>query len=309
MKSKRYRIRPWFAVGVLLLLCRTSAEANEVWFVDTRPAQVTEDGRIEQLGIERLAEETDGAARWLPSDLGEFLKNADPDIPTVVMIHGNLMSRQEAKQYGLKFHRLTRDAGKHRLVVWSWPSSKQGRCIRADARIKALRADSQGITLAAFLKELGQAQPGGKTAILGFSYGAKVTCRALDRLGRDPEFRGNETEAGLRIRTILLAAAMDCPSLSPGRCYGNALSATDEMLVHVNPEDKTLRFYPMLWKLCGPQAAGKEGLTLSGVSLENRRKVKSVNVHRILGEAHGFMPSLRGLLACQNDFRHYALFE
>ena len=295
-------------LGFLAFIRSVDVIADDVWFIDTRSAQVTPDGKIGFLSVEKLSSTPDSSKQWMPSSLDEFLRTHDPEKPMVIMIHGNLMPRPEARSHGLAFYRYSRKIGDHRLVVWCWPSEKQYCRIRPDAQTKAIRADTQGPCLAAFLREFGSAKPNSKVSILGFSYGAKVMCKALDILGREQESseRGNNA---LRIRPILLAAAMDRSSLAPRHNYGHALDMVDEMLIHVNRNDKTLRFYPLLFRLHGPQAIGKEGVSLAGVSPENRRKVKSVRVDHLIGEDHGFMKSLFGIIACENDFRHYVLFE
>ncbi len=193
--------------------------------------------------------------------------------------------------------------------MWSWPSERTDLPIRQDALLKAKRADVQARYLAAFLRKLGS---GSKVSLVGFSFGAKLACEMLQLLADTAEYPFSEEDGkfghGLQLRTVLLAAAMDRQSLQPGREYGQALSSTEEMLVHVNPKDSTLRWYPLLVGCGGPKALGREGAVLGSAPPEYRHKIRSRYVQRLIGHDHGFMKSLLGLLACREDFRHYALF-
>jgi len=212
------------------------------------------------------------------------------------------MSRAEAKAFGKIFYQQGQNIGRHRLLFWSWPSEKIDCRIRRDAQIKASRADAQSEFLIAFLHSL---PADSKVSLVGFSFGAKLICNTLQHYIERIDGR---SEHALRIRTVLLAAAMDQASLQPSRKYGSALEATEKMLVHVNPLDSTLLFYPLLNGCGGPEAIGKEGVNRYGMSPESTAKIKSVNVSRIIGRKHGFMDSLRAFLVCRDDFKTYALF-
>ena len=257
---------------------------DDVWFADTRPGTVA---------LSRL--ETN---RWETTTDQEFLDTFDADVPLIVVVHGNWMSRTEAKSYGLLFHSLSRNADPHRLLIWSWPSEKMDCRIRRDAQIKAVRADAQSEYLLAFLRSLPAES---KVSLIGFSYGAKLICSTLQH-SVDP------SEQIRRVRAVLLAAAMDQGSLRPGGKYGDALQATEKLLVHVNPLDSTLRFYPLLYGCGGPEAVGKAGVNRNGLSAESAAKIKSVNVSRMIGREHGTKESLTTFLAYPNDFKTYALF-
>ena len=296
----------WFSTFTLFLCC--AAKADDVWFVDSRAAYVTPEGRVEMLSVEKLVDNT---GHWEHFGLNEFVETYDPSKPIIVMIHGNRMTQSEARQYGLAFHRFAKKKGDYRLVIWCWPSERRHCRVRPDVQQKAIRSEQHGPFVAAFLKEIGLSKPNSRVSILGFSYGARVTCSALDLLAKDKDYYDSETgTTRLKIQTVLLAAAMDCNSLMPSRSYGKALDVTEKMLVHINPDDDILRYYPLLWKLCGgSQAVGKKGVAMAGISRENRRKIKTVNVSRLLGEDHAIIKSLFGFLALDRDFRHYALFE
>jgi len=278
-------MKPVFPLFFVLLLAGAFPSfAADVWFADTRPGTVA---------LSRL--ETN---RWEASTSQEFLNTLDTDVPLVVVVHGNWMTRAEAKVYGLLFHRLSRNTGHHRLLIWSWPSEKTDCRVRRDAQIKAVRADAQSEYLLAFVHSL---PADCKVSLIGFSYGAKLVCNTLQHYVE-------MSEPARRIRAVLLAAAMDQASLQPRGKYGDALQATEKMLVHVNRQDSVLRFYPLLNGCGGPEAIGKAGVSRNGMSTESVAKIKSVNVSRMIGNEHGSKESLTTFLAFPNDFKTYALF-
>ncbi|MGL4594700.1 MAG: alpha/beta hydrolase [Thermoguttaceae bacterium] len=269
------------------------------------------DKHFERLYVNRLS---DDGKRWNDGNVDDFFATHDPTIPLVIIIHGNWMKLSDAKVHGIKFHQLAKDRGDFRLLVWSWPSERELRNIREDAKLKASRADVQARFLAEFLRRLPVQS---KVSLIGFSFGAKLASETLQLIAKTAEVSSEDSvlvEHGnighsLRLRTVLLGAAMDQQSLGIGHQYGLALSATEKMLIHVNNEDKTLCYYPLLVGLRGPQAIGKKGVSLAGMPQNYRNKIKSVNANPVLGNQHGFMFALRGLLAFKNDFRHFALFE
>lgn len=292
-------------------LCIGGANATDAWLVDTRGTTFqSEDGDIGHLTVNKLDRDSSDRFQWISSTQDDFLSTHDPDIPLVIIIHGNWMKFHEAKSHGIKFHGISRNRGEHRLLVWSWPSERALRNIRQDALLKARRADVQAKFLAAFLRKL---RPGSKVSLIGFSFGSKLACETLQLLADTAEYPHSEEEGkighGLQLRTVLLAAAMDRQSLAPDKQYDRALSSTEKMLIHVNQDDKTLRWYPLLKGCGGPRAVGREGVSTFGLSAEYADRIRSRNVRKLIGRAHGFETSLRAFLACRDDFSHYALFD
>ncbi|MDR1962245.1 MAG: alpha/beta hydrolase [Planctomycetaceae bacterium] len=271
------------------------AQAGDTWFVDTRSATTG----LEHLTVKKLGENSRSVRQWRSATLEEFLETHCPQKPLVIVIHGNWTTAADAQSHGMTFDRLLEKRGEHRLLIWSWSSERVACGIRKDALIKAQRAEDQANDLVLFLRNL---KPNSKVSLIGFSFGAKLVCETLQMLAT-AEGKRNE----LSIRSVLLAGALDCGSLAPNGKYGQALSETEKMLIHVNPDDETLCFYPLLVRIGGPQAIGKKGV--AGLSKENRPKIKSVNVARQLGTEHRFMASFQTLLAYKQDFRQYALFE
>lgn len=306
--------------GWFVFSCTPSLSAGDAWLIDARYASPQSgDASLERLVVNQLEQRESNRMQWAESTQNAFFDSYDPNIPLVVIIHGNWMTLPEAKSHGIAFHRLARKLGEHRLLVWSWPSERAMKKIRRDALLKARRADAHGHVLAMFLKKL---PAGSKVSVVGFSFGAKLACEALQGLSDDvprPQSMDMQVDTqpvdekpighGLRVRTILLAAAMDQGSLAPGRQYGHALRGTEKMLIHVNPDDCVLRWYPKMKSCNGPAAIGREGVSYGRFPVEYIEKVRSRNVMRLIGHDHGFMDSLAALLACRGDFLHYALFE
>lgn len=278
------------------------AEGSDAWIIDTRRASFDEnDDTPGNLLVNRSVKVYN---RWEPARLDEFYQTHDPAKPLVVIIHGNWMKLNDAKRYAMSFFRqVQKDDSDVRLLFWSWPSERRTDLgLREDALLKGRRAERQAMFLTHFLQQLPK---GSKVSLVGFSFGARLACETLELLETDARFDGE-----LHIRTVLLAAALDKGSLCPGKKYGNALSATEKMLVHVNPFDHTLKFYPWLVRGGrGPQAVGREDVNRRGMPEEYSEKIKSVSVQSHLGREHDFYQSLRALHGQENDYRFYLLFE
>jgi pimeloyl-ACP methyl ester carboxylesterase len=271
--------------------------AGDTWFIDTRPATAEPEHFI----VKKLDNTNQSAPVWRSATLEEFQETHVPQKPLVIVVHGNWMSPGKTMNYGTVFDRFSEKFGDFRLLLWGWHSERIPCGIRKDTLIKARRADDQASSLVSFLQTL---KPNSHVSLIGFSFGARLVCNTLQILADTQEIH-NE----LSIRSILLAGALDCGSLTPNGHYGQALSVTEKMLIHVNPDDEALCFYPLLVRIGGPQAIGKKGVFMNGLSENSRQKIKSVNVARQLGQDHAFTASFRTLIMYDKDFRQYALFE
>ncbi|MDR2755812.1 MAG: alpha/beta hydrolase [Planctomycetaceae bacterium] len=290
-----------FILIVILNMFVFGVRAGDTWFMDTRSATTEEP---EHLTVKKLDNNNQSVPVWRSATLEEFQETHVSQKPLVIVIHGNWMSSGNALSYGKIFdHFLEKieQSQEFRLLIWSWPSERILCGIRKDVLTKACRADEQAEYLVSFLQKLKQ---NSKVSLIGFSFGARLVCNTLQILSDTKEIDNR-----LSIRSILLAGALDCGSLTPKGRYGQALSVTEKMLIHVNPDDETLCFYPLLVRIGGPQAIGKKGVLMSGLSEEARRKIKSVNVARQLGTEHAFITSFQTLTTYEKDFRQYALFE
>jgi len=289
-----------------------SASASDLWVVDTRQTDCPPAKSLETLDFTQLEfkclQENETTYKWETSTAEKFIETFEPEKPLIVIVHGNWMSYREIFPFAYRFKQLAMRNVKDadcRIVFWSWRSDRTNLNVRKDALLKSQRAYTEARILASCLLHLPK---NSKVSLAGFSFGAGLICRSLQLLA-EYERAGSPSMPQLQLRAVLLAAAMDQSSLLPNRKYGNALGILDSMLIHVNTADDTLCWYPLLVGIGGPKAIGKEGVFTGGLSAQNRSKITSKNVAGVIGHEHGFMDSLRALLAVQGDFRKYCLFE
>ncbi|MDR2438652.1 MAG: alpha/beta hydrolase [Planctomycetaceae bacterium] len=278
----------------------SGVRAGDTWFIDTRSATT----ELEHLTVKKLDNKNQSVQVWRSAALEEFQETHVPQKPLVIVIHGNWTSSANALSYGKIFDRFLEKNEKsenYRFLIWSWPSERILCGIRKDILTKARRADEQADYLVSFLQKL---KPNSKVSLIGFSFGAGLVCNTLQLLADTKEIHNK-----LSIRSILLAGALDSGALTPNGRYGQALSVTEKMLIHVNPDDAALCFYPLLGRLGGSQAIGKKGALVNGLSKKTQQKIKSVNVAPQLGTEHAFVTSFQTLITYEKDFRQYALFE
>jgi dienelactone hydrolase len=319
-----------FPLFILLIFIQAGIQdsfAADLWIVSTRhtdlpSAESPFEIDFSQLGFKQLQENKEQNSttfEWKDSTAEEFAATHKPEKPLIIVIHGNWMTYPEIFPYAKQFKQLAgsysdnyRDNyGKNytdcRLVFLSWNSDRTNLPIRKDTLLKGRRADEQARILASCLLHLPE---NSKVSLVGFSFGAKLICQTLQQLATVEEITGGKVgKPKLRLRAVLLAAAMEQSSLLPNRRYGNALDIAESMLIHINSEDETLCWYPLLTGIGGPKALGKEGAFTGGISAENRGKITTKNVAGIIGSGHGFTLSLRALLTVRGDFPQYCLFE
>ncbi len=119
---------------------------------------------------------------WVKTGLGELLASDDPQVTTVVFLHGNRISHEEAFTKGWNAYRVAvRQASERpvRFVIWSWPSEAVRGPVN-DARVKAARTNPAGYFLAWLLDQLNPDVP---VCLWGHSFGAHVATGALHLLG------------------------------------------------------------------------------------------------------------------------------
>jgi hypothetical protein len=224
--------------------------------------------------------------------LDEFLATDDPNTVTVVFIHGNRITAQEASNDGLSTYRRIGLAGPCgpgvRYVIWSWPSDPLHGTLTRDAEIKAARTDAEAYYVASFL---GRIRGDVSINLIGFSFGARITGGALHlRGGGSVLGHALEAPATPRVaaaRATLIAAAMDCDWLMPGRRYGLAVGQVEHMLVTVNCDDIILRHYPRITDR-GVEAIGLTGVAGAGALGADRAKIDQRTVTNIVGHRHGW---------------------
>ncbi|MDR1923688.1 MAG: alpha/beta hydrolase [Planctomycetaceae bacterium] len=288
-----------FFLTTFFCLAGSSVFADDAWFVDTRRG----------VEVARL----DDNCKWRTSSIDDLLKSHNPEKPLVIVAHGYKMTYPEAKQFGIDFSRLTRRFGEHRFLFWSWDSAKESCGIKTDTLRAGQKADASAIHLTGFLKQL---KPKSKVALIGFSYGTRLICTSLQQLATESlqltsepnNFNGSDNVSSLRIRLVLLAAAIDQDQFQNGKKFSNVLSITDKVLVNINSADPALLLYPLLKNIKSPRAVGRSGIDTLNMPKDIKSKINSVNVRPEIGIDHTFNSSFHALIERQGEFKKYALF-
>lgn len=233
--------------------------AADVWVVSSRrlpgicrlPADVTFD-------VERFSDGS-GRRRWERSALGPLL--ADPLQPLVVFVHGNRYEPGDAKSQGLALARRLAaccpQTPAARLVIFSWPSQKQGVALK-DGRRKYDRAYADGHYLAWLL---GQLEPERPVALVGYSFGALVSVQALADVQRLAPGGVAWSERPGRTQLVFVAPALRCDAVAPRGPYRETLAGLDRFTLFINSRDEALRFFPLLEPQVKAPALGFVGMS------------------------------------------------
>jgi hypothetical protein len=248
-----------------------------------------------------------------------------------VHIHGNRIDRQEALRRGWAvYHEVARRAPDDqpiRFVVWSWPSDRIRGQLR-DVRAKAVRSDAESYYLTGLLSEVDPKMP---ISLIGHSLGARIISGTMhllaggalgeyerpDRPAADamheplleaPAFLEPIPEASddtpedtsedapeaspVRVRAVLMAAAMHDYWLMPDQYHGRAVESMDRMLVLYNSADPLLRRYRLVSKGEKPRAIGYSGIAGGDQLGPALQRIVEIDVRCHLGRAHWFMDYL-----------------
>ncbi len=247
---------------------------------------------------------------WQPRTSAEFYAADSADLLTAFYIHGNRIDPGLASSDGLATY--FQMAGKFddeppvRFVIWSWPSSQIHGQLK-DVRAKAARSDVDAYYLGRFLAAM---QPEVRVGLIGYSYGARISCGALHLLGGRSQL-GLAIEPGKRpqIRVALWAAGEHNHWLLPGQYHGEALQQAEAWFITINCCDPALMRYRFLDPCSDPVAVGYAGLygrNLLPPELDAR--IEEVNVSNIVGNTHDNDPYLYSLYI-QNRTRDYVLWH
>lgn len=273
-----------------------------LWLVSTRGSGC---GAQPNLRFWRYAD----SPGWLEATLEEFLAADQPGVPTAIWIHGNRISFCESQTNGLSAYRsfCCQSAGRaFRFVVWSWPAEQISGQLE-DLKLKANRSDCEGYNLAWLVNRMHPQVP---VSLLGYSYGARLASGALHILGGG-QVNGRRLDSiqpgRVPMRSVMMAAALDNHWVAPGHRFGQAFNPLDQMLVFVNPADKVLSKYHLLygWKK-GPQALGSTGV--AGGLGEHCPKLSQINVSGSVGSTHDWRLYMESPHLVMR-MRPYALFE
>ena len=263
-------------------------DAPQVWLVSTR--QIPHDGIAEvspqSFCYLRLDEQ------WTESDADAFRAADNPAMPTVVFIHGNATSDEEAFSKGMFTYQTicAASCGKpFRFVIWSWPAGRICRRLYDDVLLKVDYSNVDSYYLATWLARI---KPDVKVSLVGHSLGARIITGALHLLGGGEVIQSRLSEETVAawssgkpraVRGMLLAAAIDFDWLSPGGCHDRALAQTEQVLVSCNHRDRVLRLYPLIYgERCGPKALGFVGPH----GVDQSANIETINVSRTVGGIH-----------------------
>lgn len=266
-------------VQVATVACHAEAPCgDEVLLVDTRslPDCTSDAVRARRISVRRLE---DGC--WRSADLLAVAAEGEPR-QTVVWVHGNRFSAEDAREYGLRcyrnFSRWRSSDLPLRFVIWSWPSDRITGPLR-DAREKAHRANAEGTNVAWAMRQLRPTNPWG---LIGYSYGGRVSTSALNELGRS-----NAGDSLGPARVVLFAPALNNDWLLPGRRHGAALQQVERLVVLYNPRDMVLKRYRLLDPFTKPRALGYTGIASLARLGPWRDRYAQMSVDGILGRGHG----------------------
>jgi hypothetical protein len=255
---------------------------DSLWLIGTRHLGPPHRDRCDYQHFQILRYEASG---WHDRDISELI--ADQRDMTAVYVHGNRIDASRVFSRGHAAYRaLVRNgdpAESVRFVVWSWPSDQI--CgPRRDILAKAARADSESYYLASILNQMPE---GSDVGLLGFSFGSRIISGALHMIGGG-SLNGRRLipvaePAHLRLRAVLMAAAMDNDWWLPYGRHHQAPIIAEQLLVQFNPCDPALKLYPRIDRR-RPQALGYRGIAGLG-SLDSQR-IQQQNVQCLLGRTH-----------------------
>ncbi|MEM9585787.1 MAG: hypothetical protein AAGA03_00785 [Planctomycetota bacterium] len=215
------------------------------------------------------------SGRRQPSSMTDYLASLSPDRPRMVYVHGNRMKANDLVARGLEIYRRVSSRRVHPgpvdWVFWSWPSEKQGILV-ADARVKAKRADTQGLYLAWLLRS--HVEYGQPTSLLGFSFGGRVISGALHALaGGRLGGRAVPGEAiqGAGIDAGLIAPAIESHWLSSTGYHRLATKNLDRLVLLYNRRDAVLANYWRISRIRNADALGYTGPTRFALRADGSR--------------------------------------
>ena len=270
---------------------------RDIWVFDTRTASLTNPNERQFLRITvqhfmQIREQE--KSHWRDSTIDEFWETFDADVPLIVLVHGNYTSKIEAiASANMLENKLFPGTGKfaaakYRLLIWSWPTEIVYKRHLPDAKLKGYYAVKQGEYLAHFLSLVPK---GSQVSLVGFSFGARTTCEAVQRLSKN--FSREDSALPFQIRNLLLSPAIDQHSLVPPLRYGNVLAVSQQSIVLFNSQDIALWFYPALTGCGGPRSLGRTGVPFSKLPGELRNKITEINIKPFAKKQHSFVVFFR----------------
>ncbi len=255
----------WAVVGA------AGAKGTDLWLISSRSAGCSFDPQ-------HLKIYHDEHGCFVPQTWTQFLKRQRADLPLIVWVHGNRVAASEASGIGRRvFLALAQYSSRpFQMVIWSWPSAKQGGPLR-DARIKAAAADRHGRHLARMLDVL---PVGRHVGLLGYSYGARLILSALHESGAGEA--AEQEKPGYQV--VLWVPGVEHSALAPRGRFSQAWKRIDQVLLVTNCSDRVLRWYPWVCGPHGPEALGRVGP--SGLSVSQQQRLRWIEASAEVGPRH-----------------------
>jgi hypothetical protein len=220
-----------------------------------------------------------------------FYASLAPGVPVCVVVHGSFIQWRGLCDECWPVYHWIRGAAPARpvqVIFYTWPS--EGGITyepHIDVAVLGKRATFNSIYLGDLIARI---PPGHPVCVIGHSHGARMVAAALHLLA------GGEVENGRltylpppdqRIRSVLIAGALDHNWLNPGERYGMALCRTECVLVFRNDHDIVLSLYPLRYpfsrRALGEKGIGKHDLRRLGPLSE---KIRVIDVTRIVHVGH-----------------------
>jgi len=271
---------------------------QDVWRVDLRPVAEI---KVSEQSLLKLKYYRWINNRWQISDAETFFQTQQAEYPLIFLALGYTLTSQETTAVGHAILRKFDTTKPCRVVYWDWYSEKEIPKIRRDIRNKIAVAENAADYLAYFLREL---KPQSKACLFGFSFGCRIVCQAAEVL-RVCEQRPEE----LRLNIVLSGAASDQNWFAYGQRHGNVPAIVEKILVTHNPDDISLRFYPLIYPFRHkPTALGVSGVPIQSVAPEYRDRFENLNVERYVGRKHETLGHV-GCAAFRSRINKYFFFE
>jgi len=254
---------------------------QDIWLIDTQNAPWS---HASEAGFSKIVFYQFVDNQWVRSDAESFFETQTADVPLVLFSPGYTTTTTNIIEIGMLLVQLYQPGQNCRTVFWKWPSEKLRLRVVSDIRDKIVVAETNGDYLAMFLHRL---KPESQVCMVGFSFGNRIICDAVARLGDDrPD--------GMRIHLVLTASATDRGWLASGSRHGDVPRLVEKILILYNPIDRVLMLYPLLYgNGSRPDALGRFGPPLSKITLEYRDRIEAVNVQCYIGKMHQTVYHLR----------------
>ncbi|MDR1960478.1 MAG: alpha/beta hydrolase [Planctomycetaceae bacterium] len=286
-----------FAAISLLFSGKSAFCQHDIWLIDTHsvPWMSAEESDFAGVTYYHFVQN-----RWIPSGAEAFYSTQSPDVPLIVYTPGYTATTSDTVEVGMEIVRLLKTEKSYRIVFWDWPASKITFGLGKDIRSKIPITMANGIYQGMFLRSL---KPHSRVCLLGFSFGNRIICDAVEML------KEGKPSPNLRIRLVLTASATDQNWLGRHSRHAHVPEIAEKILILYNPMDRALRFYHLLYGVgCKVQALGRFGPPICSMAPEYRNRIEAVNVYPEVGPYHRTIYHLKSA-AFRKRLNTYLFFE